>query len=344
MRVLRYRLNKIKQHCKRIVRLHTSADNFVPDDFSASSFHPYEFRDREIIDYDIRELKHEGWSFKVRGPLPEKFAKGQYGVCIGAAQTFGCYVEKPFPEMLAEKIGFPMLNLGKDGASPKTFSQDENLMNYINNAKFVVLQIMAARGYGNSLVKMAATQRTVINRADNQELDAFDFYQKLFSRHDPDEVKKVVDETRENWIQDTKKLLSLIKVPTVLLWFSQRKPAYLERYHRISQLLEAIKNPLQPEKFTQVGQLFGAYPQLINQGMIEQIKPLATHYIECATSRGWPQMLYSKIKGERPMIYENGKKFERRFNGYPSPEMHEDAAKVLSPLCKQFINSSNQNG
>ena len=44
-----------------------------------------------------------------------------YFVCIGAAQTFGCFVAKPYPSLLADALDMRVVNLGLGSATPSVF-------------------------------------------------------------------------------------------------------------------------------------------------------------------------------------------------------------------------------
>ena len=53
----------------------------------------YQERDWEIVDYQMYSLKNTNKSF--RGPEPKNLEANKYFVCLGAAQTFGCFVRDP---------------------------------------------------------------------------------------------------------------------------------------------------------------------------------------------------------------------------------------------------------
>lgn len=53
---------------------------------------------------------------KHRGPIREP--KEDYIICLGAGQTFGRFSAKPFPDLLTQKIGRPVLNFGYGRLSP----------------------------------------------------------------------------------------------------------------------------------------------------------------------------------------------------------------------------------
>jgi len=63
----------------------------------------YQARDYELADYQLYELP--GSVLKFRGPDPKLTDSEPYFSCIGAAQTFGCMSENPFPQILSETLG-----------------------------------------------------------------------------------------------------------------------------------------------------------------------------------------------------------------------------------------------
>ncbi|MDY7014496.1 MAG: DUF6473 family protein [Cyanobacteriota bacterium] len=71
----------------------------------------YQRRDREFIDYQVYLLENTNRVF--RGPKIENLQTTPYFVCVGAAQTFGCFCERPYPTILENKLDLPVLNLGK---------------------------------------------------------------------------------------------------------------------------------------------------------------------------------------------------------------------------------------
>lgn len=78
----------------------------------------YQQEDRNIIDYQL--FKIDGIDSHIRGPERE-LVPGEYAVAIGAAQTFGRFSESAYPDLLSDKIGFPVINLGFSGAGPSFF-------------------------------------------------------------------------------------------------------------------------------------------------------------------------------------------------------------------------------
>src|SRR5207253_27656 len=135
------------------------------------------------------------------------------------------------------------------------------------------------RSEDNSLYESRGTA-SLIPRSGGPAISATAAYRELLESGDEDAVKRLVAETRMQWVQSCVALLERITVPTILLWFSKREP----RYH---------------EEFTDVRALFGEFPQLVNAEMIRAVRPHASEYVECVTTRGLPQILVSRFTGRQ---------------------------------------------
>lgn len=292
----------------------------------------YQDRDIEIIDYKMYSFGNTGLYF--RGPENHTMTPDNYFVCIGAAQTFGCFCEKPYPLILQDELRLSALNLGYGGAGPSFFLQDE-LIRSVNQAKFAVVQVMSGRSESNSLFDSGGLEY-LTKRSDGAKIGASAAYRefmegyyvwrrapfsKAFARrvvkwYYRPKMRRLVDETRQNWIESYKELLSKIKVPKILLWFSKREPYYKDKYGDLSEI-------------------FNEFPQLVNLKMIQSIKPLCDDYIECVSKRGSPQPLISRFSGQPTTVdpasdrKDLGGKIWKHNLYYPSSEMNEDAAQEI---------------
>jgi hypothetical protein len=282
----------------------------------------YQERDFEIVDYQIYRLKNT--EFFVRGPEPQNLQEQKYFVCVGAAQTFGCFCEKPYPTLLQEELNIPVLNLGFAGAGPDFFLKNEGLLKYINNSKFAVIQIMSGRSESNSLFDSGGLEY-LTRISDGIKTGADDAYTQLLKQNNPNFIKKIIAETRHNWIYNFRELLQKIHVPKILLWFSMRRPFYIASY-------------------TSLSGLFRGFPQLVNSTMVAQIRKYCDEYVECISRRGMPQLLISRFTGKPTTVdpadarkdLDTGKR--QMFNSYYfSPEMQIDAAHVLKIACVKYI-------
>ena len=78
----------------------------------------YQERDFPLFDYGLA-MTGELASWELRGPIPD--LEKPYFVCVGATQVFGRFCARPFPQILSEELGLPVLNLGIGGHGPRTF-------------------------------------------------------------------------------------------------------------------------------------------------------------------------------------------------------------------------------
>ncbi len=302
----------------------------------------YQDRDFEVVDYFMYSLGNTGLSF--RGPAQQTLKPGGYFTCVGAAQTLGCFCGKPYPTLLAERLGMPALNLGYGGAGPEFFCRKQSELNeYLNNSKFVIVQVMSGRSQSNSLFDCGGLELQR-RRSDSKVIGASEAYRDLLDGPSwlrnirpgvigrlaartagANTVRRVVAETRDAWIRSYCDWLINIKVPVILLWFSKRDPAY-------------------DASLRSINKMFGAYPQLIDESTLEQIKPLAGAYVQCVSIRGMPQPLFSRFTGasvtvdpsdDRPDLSRGEVWTHNKY--YPSPEMHEDATNALMPSCKALL-------
>jgi hypothetical protein len=236
---------------------------------------------------------------------------------VGAAQTFGRFCAEPFPTLLSKLLDIPTLNLGFGGASPQLFIRHPELIRLMNDSALVVLQVMSARNEDNSLFE-GAGEGALRDRSTGERMLAEDAYARLLAAGDQALVESIVSETRRTWIASYQRLLSLIHVPTVLLWLSVREPGYTERYHS-------------------VGSLFGEFPHLVNAHMVEAARAESDGYAECVSVRGRPQQLRNRFTGKPTRVAVPGRTDMTVNDYYPTPEMAQDAATLLRPICRELL-------
>ena len=313
----------------------------------------YVGRDWSVIDYKCYKLA--GTDLWFRGPAPGALNTGKYFTVIGAAQTFGCFCEKPYSTLLAERLNVDVLNLGYSGAGPLFFALRPELLRYINRGAFCIVQIMSARSTGNSLLhndeglgygrrtrdQVSVTAETVFDeliRDGKARIPLIGDHWKnrllRLLRIPIGSVLSVMRESRRNWLQQYVDFLEAIAVPKVLLWFSKRRPFYIPSYNERRAL-------------------FGAFPHMVNHEMVGRIKSFADYYVECVTERGSPQVLIDRFTGLPTSIdlsadvkpgRGNDTDGLRLYSGvwhansyYPSPEMHIDAANALFESCARML-------
>lgn len=269
----------------------------------------YQKRDAHIIDYEVYPFN----GYELRSPRIDT-AK-PYIACIGAAQTFGPFCKKPFPTLLASKLGIQVLNLGIAGAIPAQFLTD-NILGHINKSKFAIIQILSGRCGSNSYY--THVQRSVGIIHEGYRVAApFLFWTEAEKKYDNDLLNKLVEETRRDYIYQMLALIRSVKVPKILFYFSKYKPENL------------------PAKLS-----LSPFPQLLTRWMVEEIAGFCDEYVECVSSVGLPQKLYDK--NGKPTYVKRSSWDEvnppmSQNDYYPSPEMHIEAANALELKCRTFL-------
>lgn len=279
----------------------------------------YDQRDYEVVDYQYWKLPESGMSF--RGPAFDVHDDTPYVVCAGAAQTFGCLVDKPYPAILAERLDTRSVNLGLGSAIPALFDISE-ILEIINGAEVLVLQVMAGRQHGNSRLHQLGTD-LVYDRRHGDRVPAHVGWQRILDE-ERSKLGTYVQETQQSWTQDYRHLLTKIRVPVVLFYFSAKSRA--EDPDRDADNLLT---------------LFGQFPQLVDGSSIDRVASACAAYVECTSSRNQGHLLRSRFSGE-PIEIDNAI-LDPRLPGrwthnwyYPSPEMHEDAATSLTTPIREL--------
>lgn len=264
--------------------------------------------DRPHFDYHLQAYEQlPGWD--LRGPLPD--LSRPYFVCIGAAQMFGRFCDEPLPQLLSREIGLPGLNLGLAGSGPRLFL-GENFLSLINGAQFAVVQVMSGRSESNSEFDNSETGGARGFRVSDGKHMLFDeFLADKLAGSSRASVASIIAETRASWVARYRELLTSITVPTVLHWFSTITPRRSDDYAAWWKLL-------------------GPFPQLVDRRMMEQIIPFADAYVQTVRNVGLPQPLWAADQPVDGTECYNGMLIN---NYYPSPEMHQAAARDLKSVC-----------
>lgn len=272
--------------------------------------------------YQQLDAPHFDYDLQAVGKLPRPDFRGPavdrtkpYIACIGAAQMFGRFVERPMTALLAERLGVQVLNLGIGGAGPRLFASPHYL-ELVNGAELVVVQVLAGRSEGNSRFDNSKSGRIWGTRvSDKKEMRFEQFLTELVETESTEVVKSVVQETRDNYVRSYAALREKIERPAVLLWWSHRTPEYEADY-------------------TSAGILLNRFPQLIDRATLDRVREGFDGFVECVSARGTPQIVWPGTEPVAGAEVENGNVVNRY---YPTPEMHEDAVEALLPACESIL-------
>lgn len=273
----------------------------------------YQKPDRAFIDY--KAYKWGRLNQIYRGPKP-KF-DDPYIACLGAAQTFGRYVENPFPSQLADILKMPVANLGTAGAGPGFFLRDSMALEAASNAEVCIIQVMSARSLSNRMfqvrpkknAQLAAVSKALSDLFPHVDFETFSYAHNMLNQIAEEDGEKFIEVERElktAWVARTRLMLESIQTKKILFWFSERAPN---------------EEPQTKDKKTKL-----KYPHYVDQAMLDAVTPFVDKIVYCISSEGLPQSLL--VDGEAVLQTPFGMPVrENRY--YPSPEMHQQAAEAL---------------
>jgi hypothetical protein len=259
-------------------------------------------------------------SHTIRGPIPKDFSNSI--AFIGAAQTYGRFADKPFPNLVCDKLGMECLNLGKAGAGPEDpLFNDPDVFVDILECKAVVIQIMSGRSVSNWQFKIHEGQEGWSKKYGY--INGEGFWKKLIESGD--EYVSTIFETRRKYKVGYDNLIHPLCLysDVILLYVSDGPPNNYEK---------DCKNL--PYK-----EILGNFPHLITEFLVTNISekyklPLIKYYNRPGLPHPLPQ---------RPLdnYHEKlGNQVDTSINNYyPSPQMHEEISDLLVKELKCVLES-----
>ncbi len=190
-----------------------------------------EQRGRMPLDYNSVALP--GSALRFRGPLATD--RQPAVVCIGGSETFGRFINAPFPSQLDDAQEGPVLNLGVMNAGLDVLMTDPAILGALDDAEAVIFQIISAHNMSNRFytvhprrndrfLKASAMLRTIYPQVDFTE---FNFTRHMLKHlHDlsADRFEIVRTELEAAWVARMIRFLDQIAAPVHLLWLSNRTP------------------------------------------------------------------------------------------------------------------------
>lgn len=296
-------------------------DAIRPEDFFAD----YSKRDHAIVDYGFYRFDALP-SVGFRGPpVPETaLASGDYFTAIGAAQTLGVYAPAPYPDLLAEELGLPCLNLSTGGGTAAFFASQKALIDLVNRGKFAILQVMTARTEPNSRGTPVGINFFRDTRTGETEMTEA-FWLRLLEQERAT-VPGLIAESLQSWRDSYRRLAEQIKVPTILFYFSTKPDDETVDYEATTR-----------------DEFYGTFPQFVDVAAVREVAAFCDDYVECRSDRGLPHPLIDRFTGEPAKVdfgalHASMASEEHQTNAYyPSPEMHRDAAAALLPAATRLF-------
>ena len=162
---------------------------------------------------------------------PRKRLDLPYLAFIGGTETYGKFIEKPYPALVEKAMRQTCVNFGCVNGGIDAFVNDPTVMGICADADLTVVQIMGANYLSNRFYSVHPRRNDRFLRASSVMQAIYndvDFSEFSFTRHmlsalharSIERFDTVVKELREAWLARMRNMLGQIGNKTILLWFS----------------------------------------------------------------------------------------------------------------------------
>ncbi|WP_371170322.1 DUF6473 family protein [Aliiroseovarius sp. 2305UL8-7] len=203
---------------------------------------------------------------------PKKKLADPFIAVLGGTETYGKFLEHPFPDLLQHESGIQAVNFGCPNAGVDAFLHDHGLLTISHKAAVTVLQVPGAHNMSNRFYAVHPRRNDRFLRASNALKELYceiDFTEFNFTRHllgvlhetSPDRFANIVEELRIAWVARMKLLIANLDSSIILLWLAD---------HPISE----------------GGRLGvdGTDPLFVDRHMIEEVSPFVRDVVEVSIS------------------------------------------------------------
>lgn len=244
---------------------------------------------------------------------PKRKLKDSYLAFLGGTQTFGKFIEQPYPLKVEHLTGVPSVNFGQINAGVDVFSKDQVVLEAARRARVTVVEVMGATNMSSLIYSVHPRRNDRFLRAAAQLRDLYpdvDFTQFNFTKHmlahlhehDPVRFQSVTRVLQRTWSRKMRLLLKRLGSAVVLL------------------------------RITENGQGGGAAPEwknsfapsFITDQMIESLSGLVTDFVDVPCAAAQPQ---TRTEG---LVFNYME--EEAVQKVAAPQSHSAVAKALLPV------------
>lgn len=275
----------------------------------------YQDTDRNVIDYDLWFAPGNA-RLAFRGPRGDLAAPDQI-CCIGAAQTFGRFVPRPFAQQLGDILGRRVLNLGFSGAGPEFYLTKPALMACLSRAAMVVVQSMSARSVSAGIFETRGNNGvlTFLDGARKGEIHmAQKAYRLLREEYGEAAFREQVAAAQAGWLARHAELAAQIPGRKLFLWLSSEAPG---------DNVDLSQSPV------------GTFPHFVDADMVAAVADMGFEVVDCVLKDMAPQVLVNDRTGVVEEAFDAAHFPDRPARAralntyYATPELHDLAARRL---------------
>jgi hypothetical protein len=272
----------------------------------------YAYPGAGALDYSL--CHYEGSRLLFRGPA--RSLDRPFVAVLGATESYGKYVERPYSDLIQGRLGLSVVNLSCINAGVDVYLNEEPLTGIAARAEVAVVQVMGAQNISNRFytVHPRRNDRFLGATAQLQALYRnVDFTEFSFTRHmltvlesaSRDRFALVVAELRQAWVTRMKLLADRLPKRRILLWMADGLPP--QRLHG------SLKRD----------------PLLIDAEMLAEIRPHFSDYVEVTPSAE------ARTEGPGGQVFGELELLAAR--ALPGQAFHREVAEQLSVILERMI-------
>lgn len=148
---------------------------------------------------------------------------------FGGSETYGPFVEAPYPLLVSEALGPQAMNLGVKNGGPDVFLRSPDLAQVVAEAQAVVVQTPVVANLSNRFYKVHPFRndrflqvtddfRDILPQMDVTEVHFVGHFWRDLLRIAPQEARLIAREVQTLWVQRMQTLLRNLPSPLYLLW------------------------------------------------------------------------------------------------------------------------------
>lgn len=196
---------------------------------------------------------------------PRRRLDQPYIAFLGGTETYGKYIQKPFPYLVEKAMRQTCINFGCVNGGIDVFVGDPAVMEICEKAEMTVVQVMGANHLSNRFYSVHPRRNdrflgaSTVLQAIYHEVDfsEFSFTRHMLSALHAKSLERfdiVVQELREAWVARMRNMMGQIGPRTILMWFSEE--------------------PLSDQHWSERAAQLQVDPLFITASMIEELRPL----------------------------------------------------------------------
>lgn len=252
-----------------------------------------------------------------RGPVDPR--RGPYIAVLGGTESYGRFVERPYPLLLQETAGQRVANFASLNAGIDAFLNTDDVIAAARRASVCVVQLLGAQNMTNRYYSVHPRRNDRFLRAAPQLKSLFrdvDFTQFNFTRHmlstlhdtAPDRFIVLSEALKATWIARMRQLVGALGRPVVLLRMADHPAPAADAPPRIDQ-----------------------EPLLVDATMLAAVRPLGAAYVDVRI----PPMASDAPDLRHLSPYQLAAAAEM-----PGPRGHAAVAEALAPILRDLLSSA----